>query len=70
MENAKSETLLRLPEVRARCGLSRASIYKFIQSETFPRPVVLAPSRSVAWVASAVDDWIRERIAATKAQKP
>lgn len=34
-------TILRLPVVRARVGLSRSTIYKFIESGHFPKPVQL-----------------------------
>jgi len=40
--------LIRLPEVKARVGLSRSSIYLKISEGTFPPPVKLGV-RSVAW---------------------
>ena len=58
-----SEALLRLPEVRARTGLSRASIYAAIKRGEFPEPIALG-ARAVAWPASLVDQWVQARIAA------
>jgi prophage regulatory protein len=54
-------SLLRLPVVRARTGLSRSSIYARVAAGTFPRPIAIGP-RAVAWPSDAVDAWIGERI--------
>ena len=62
-----SETLLRLPTVRARTGLGRSTIYRLIDEGQFPRPVQLGGTTLVAWVQSEVDGWIAERIAAPRA---
>lgn len=55
------ESVLRLPVVKARTGLSRSSIYVFMKAGSFPRPISLG-SRSVGWLDSAIDAWIEERI--------
>ena len=52
---------LRLPEVKARTGLSRSTIYVRLDQGRFPRPVSLG-SRAVGWIEAEVDEWIRERI--------
>ena len=54
--------LLRLPAVKARCGLGRSSIYNRIAEGTFPAPVSLG-ARAVAWPSTAIDAWIADRIA-------
>lgn len=54
--------LLRLPEVKARTGLSRSSIYLRIASREFPCPVKLG-ARASAWDSSEIDAWIAARIA-------
>ena len=56
---------LRLPEVLARTGLSRSTIYVRLEQGRFPRPVSLG-GRAVGWIESEVDEWIRERIAASR----
>ena len=53
---------LRLPEVLARTGLSRSTIYVRLDQGRFPRPVSLG-GRAVGWIEVEVDEWIRERIA-------
>ena len=56
---------LRLPEVLARTGLSRSTIYVRLDRGRFPRPVSLG-ARAVGWIEAEVDEWIRERIAASR----
>ena len=54
--------IMRLREVISATGLARSTIYKLIGAAEFPRPVPLV-GRSVGWVESEVNDWIRARIA-------
>jgi len=56
---------LRLPEVLARTGLSRSTIYVRLEQGRFPRPVSLG-ARAVGWIESEVDEWMRARIAASR----
>lgn len=58
---AAQVSLIRLPEVRCRVGLSKAAIYARISVGTFPRPVRIGV-RSVGWVESEVTEWIEQRI--------
>ena len=53
--------IIRLSSVIDQTGLSRSSIYKFIQDESFPKQIPLG-ERAVGWVKSEVDDWIAARI--------
>ena len=56
---------LRLPEVQARTGLSRPTIYARLAEGRFPRPVSLG-ARAVGWVESEIEEWSRERIAESR----
>lgn len=58
-------TILRLPTVKDRTGLSRSTIYKFIAADRFPKPVRLGP-RAVGWLESGIDDWIAGRVAESR----
>jgi len=58
-------SLLRLPEVKRRTGLSRSSIYLAISQGKFPKAINLS-ERSVAWSSADIDNWIAERIAASE----
>jgi prophage regulatory protein len=55
-----SEVLLRLPQVRERCGLSRSEIYWRVAARQFPVPVRLGV-RAVAWKSGAIEAWIADR---------
>lgn len=52
---------LRLSDVRSRVPYSRATIYRLISVEQFPRPFSLG-ARAVAWRESDIDSWIQARI--------
>ena len=54
-------TILRLPAVKARTGLSRSTIYLRISEGSFPNPVCLG-SRAVGWIEAEVDDWLNQQI--------
>ena len=53
-------SVLRLPQVKARTGLSRSSIYAAVKLGTFPAPIALG-ERAVGWLDSTIDDWITTR---------
>ena len=55
--------VMRLPEVSAMCGKSRAAIYKAISRGDFPKQVKLS-ARASGWVRSEVEAWVRARMAA------
>lgn len=61
--NSAPVRLIRLPEVRKRVGLSRATVYALMAQGKFPRQRKLA-ANSVAWVDREIDAWMEERIAA------
>ena len=54
--------ILRLPEVMARTGLSRTTIYRRRLAGRFPQAVPLG-TRTVGWVESELEAWLRERMA-------
>jgi prophage regulatory protein len=55
------KSLLRLPEVLTRTGLSRSELYRREAVGLFPKRVRLG-ARCVAWSSDEVDDWITSRI--------
>lgn len=59
-------SLLRLPQVRERVGLSRSTIYARVANGTFPAPIRIG-GNAVAWVDRDVDDWIAAQIEASRA---
>ena len=54
-------TILRLPEVRSRTGLSRSTIYLRVSHGTFPKPISLG-GRAVGWVESEIETWVTHQI--------
>lgn len=58
-------TILRLPTVKARTGLSRSTIYLRISEGKFPAPVSLG-DRAVGWVETEVNDCLANRIEASR----
>lgn len=59
------DALLRRPQVESLTGLSRSTLYLFIQKRNFPAPVRLG-LRSVAWRESEVLQWIASRQPTTR----
>ena len=55
------ESILRLPKVKSRTGLSRSTIYLRIAEGSFPKPVSLG-GRAVGWTESSINDWVNQRI--------
>lgn len=53
-------TVLHLQAVIRVTGLSRATLYRLIADEQFPRPVRLGP-RAVAWRCTDVEAWSEAR---------
>ncbi|MBP9653638.1 MAG: AlpA family transcriptional regulator [Rhodocyclaceae bacterium] len=54
-------TILRLPQVKVRTGLSRSAIYQKVSQGAFPKPVSLG-ARAVGWVESEIENWLSQRI--------
>ncbi len=59
-ENPSGIRILRLPEVLARVGLSRSTVYKRMAARDFPPSVPLTP-RSVGWRSDHIEAWIASR---------
>lgn len=57
--------ILRFPEVKSQTGLSRSSIYLRIAEGSFPKQANLG-GRAVGWDSNAIQDWIKERISASR----
>jgi len=54
-------TILRLPVVKSRTGLSRSTIYLRVSQGTFPKPVCLG-GRAVGWVEAEIQVWLERQI--------
>lgn len=54
-------SIIRLPAVKSRTGLSRSSIYAMVAEGAFPSQVSLG-KRAIGFVESEIDEWIFLRI--------
>lgn len=63
-----AHTVLRLPAVKARTGLSRSSIYKLAAVGSFPNPIRLG-ARSVGWLEAEINEWLDDRLVASRNTK-
>lgn len=61
-------TILRLPAVITRTGLSRSTIYLRIADGTFPTSVSLG-GRAVGWVDEEIQQWIEQQIETSRTGK-
>lgn len=52
--------VIKVPEVLERCAISRASLYRLLQRNEFPRQVRLG-IRSVGFYEHEVNQWLAER---------
>jgi prophage regulatory protein len=55
-----SERLLRTPEVQARVGLGRTTIWRLERAGDFPRRRQIGVG-TTGWLESEVNEWIRAR---------
>lgn len=54
------DRILRRPEVEARTGLSRSTIYAMVAERRFPAPIKLG-LRAVGWPESEIGAWLASR---------
>lgn len=60
-----AQTILRLPAVKTRTGLSRSTIYLAISRGLFPKPITLG-ARAVGWLESDIEEWLTRQIAKSR----
>ncbi len=53
-------SIIRLPQVKTKTGLSRSSIYALIRANKFPKQVKLT-ERTSGWLETEIDQWIEQR---------
>ncbi|WP_321277560.1 AlpA family transcriptional regulator [Thiomicrorhabdus indica] len=65
MSNAEKYRLIRLNLVREKTGLGKTSIYQLMKEGDFPQSIRIS-AKAVAWVESEVDQWIADRVQASR----
>ena len=74
MANAIEQTpiqpaqFLRLPQLKAKLGISGSHIWGMVKAGKFPRPIKLSEN-CTAWNAADIEAWAAERIAASQSTK-
>jgi len=62
-----ANSILRLPAVKARTGLSRSTIYLRVANDEFPKPISLG-GRAVGWLESEIDAWLEEMVESSRVE--
>lgn len=62
-------TFERLPLVCKRVGVTKSTLYRWMESGQFPAPVKIG-ERAVAWDSRAVDQWMLDLIANAEKEAP
>lgn len=60
-KKVQSMIILRLPAVSKVTGLPRSTLYLYIKTNQFPRPIKLGV-RSVGWIKEEIDEWLAKKI--------
>ena len=60
-----THSILRLPTVKSRTGLSRSTIYPRISQDMFPKPVSLG-ARAVGWLEDEIQAWLENQVAQSR----
>lgn len=55
----------RLPQLKARLGVSGSSIWAWVKKGTFPAPIKLSEN-TTAWHSADIEAWAQSRIAASQ----
>lgn len=54
--------ILRMPQLTAKTGMSRATIDRMVKAKEFPLPIPLGQrSKALGWFEHEVDAWLQER---------
>ena len=56
-----AKSILRLPSVKTRTGLSRSTIYLRIREDKFPKPINLG-DQAVGWLETEIDEWLESQV--------
>jgi len=60
-----SNKIIRLPAVKDKTGISRSSIYLRMNKGEFPKSISLG-DRAIGWLESDIEQWLEEKVAASK----
>lgn len=58
-----NERLIRLPEVMAKTGIKKSTVWDFVKKEKFPKPIKIS-ARITVWREIEIDQYIASKIRA------
>lgn len=61
-ESTSARRFIRLREVSKMTGLSKSSVYDYMNAGLFPKNFPVGP-RSVCWIESEVEQWMDDQVA-------
>jgi len=71
--SVQSTTIIRRRDVEARTGLSRSTLYDWIDPESprykpdFPKPIRFSGSSAVGWLADEIEAWLQKQVRDSRA---
>jgi len=58
LKSPEAKMILRMKDVCSELGVSRASIYRLLQSGSFPKPLKLG-KRAIGWERDHIQQWVK-----------
>ena len=68
LKSPEAKMILRMKDVCSELGVSRASVYRLLQSGSFPKPLKLG-KRAIGWERDHIQQWVKSRGAARQAEQ-
>lgn len=59
-QSVRQQRILRLPDVKAKTGFGRSTIYGLMANGEFPQSIRIG-AHAVGWLESDIDQWIETR---------
>ena len=60
LKSPEAKMILRMKDVCSELGVSRASVYRLLQSGSFPKPLKLG-KRAIGWERDHIQQWVKFR---------
>jgi prophage regulatory protein len=64
----EAKMIMRMTDVCSELGVSRASVYRLLQSGSFPKPLKLG-KRAIGWERDHIQQWVKSRSAALQTEQ-
>jgi prophage regulatory protein len=63
LKSPEAKMIMRMTDVCSELGVSRASVYRLLESGGFPKPLKLG-KRAIGWERDHIQQWVKSRSAA------